>query len=157
GTGLGLSVLAQRVFDAALGKALQAEDTTALATFTGDAFQALLGGNPIKLFLLAQHVALQLAPGSSATNGRLSLLAPLTLLALIPVGALLLGGAISSTSDFERRTRYSVARGALLGPVYALALLLLSLCSLSPVEGDSLGVSGATQVMASPFGAFVSG
>jgi hypothetical protein len=155
--GLSLTVLAQSVLNAALGRALQAEDATAMGAFTGDAFQALLGGNPIKLFLLAQHVPLQLAPGASAANGRLSLSAPLTLLALIPIAALLLGGAISSASDFERRTRYSVARGALLGPVYALALLLLALCSLSPVEGDSLGVSGATQVMASPFGAFVSG
>lgn len=157
GVGVGLSTIAQSVLNAALGAALQSQDTRATAAFTGDTFQALLGGNPIKLFLLAQHVPLQLAPGASAANGRLSLSAPLTLLALIPVIALVLGGAVAAASDFERRTRYSVARGALLGPIYALFLLALSLCSLSPVEGGALGVSGATAVMAAPLGAVLSG
>jgi hypothetical protein len=157
GVGLGLSLIAQSLLNAALGTALQTEDASATAAFTGDAFAALLGGNPVKLFLLAQHVPLQLANGASAASGRLSLGAPLTLFALIPMVALLLGGAISSASDFERRTRYSVARGALLGPVYAMALLLLSLISLSPVDGAALNVTSGTYVMASPFGAFLSG
>jgi hypothetical protein len=157
GVGLGLSVIAQSLVNAALATALQAEDANAAAAFTGNVFAALLGGNPIKLFLLAQHVPLQLANGASAANGRLSLGAPLTLFALIPVVALLLGGAVASASDFERRARYSVARGALLGPIYAVALLLLSLVSLSPVEGDALNVASVTYIMASPFGAFLSG
>jgi hypothetical protein len=157
GVGLGLSVIAQSVVNAALGTALHTEDNSATASFAGDTVLALLGGNPIKLFLLAQHVSLQLANGTSAANGRLSLGAPLTLLALIPVGALLLGGAIASASDFERRARYSVARGALLGPVYAVALLLLSLMSLSPVEGAALNLASVTYIAASPFGAFLSG
>ena len=157
GVGLGLSVIAQSVVNAALGTALQTEDSSATAAFTGDTFAALLGGNPIKLFLLAQHVPLQLANGASAANGRLSLGAPLTLFALIPVVALLLGGAVASASDFERRARYSVARGALLGPIYAVALLLLSLFSLSPVDGAALNVASVTYIMASPFGAFLSG
>jgi hypothetical protein len=155
--GVSLSVIAQGLVNAALGTALRAENASATAAFTGDAVGALLGGNPVKLFLLAQHVPLQLASGASAANGWLSLVAPLTLLALIPVIALLLGGAVASASDFERRARYSVARGALLGPVYALALLLLSLCSFSPVRGESLGVSAGTLAMAVPFGAFMSG
>jgi hypothetical protein len=37
------------------------------------------------------------------------------------------------------------------------ALLLLSLLSLSPVEGDALNVTSMTFIMASPFGAFLSG
>ncbi|HEY7020267.1 MAG TPA: hypothetical protein VH349_04055 [Ktedonobacterales bacterium] len=157
GVGLGLSVIAQSVVNAALGTALQTEDSSATAAFTGDTFAALLGGNPIKLFLLAQHVPLQLANGASAANGRLSLGAPLTLFALIPIVALLLGGTVASASDFERRSRYSVARGALLGPIYAVALLLLSLFSLSPLDGAALNVAGVTYIMASPFGAFLSG
>jgi hypothetical protein len=157
GAGLGLSVVAQSVVNAALGTALQTADSSATASFAGDTFATLLGGNPIKLFLLAQHVPLQLANGTSAANGRLSLGAPLTLLALIPVVALLLGGAVASASDFERRARYSVARGALLGPIYAVALLLLSLVSLSPVEGDALNVASGAHITASPFGAFLSG
>jgi hypothetical protein len=157
GAGLGLSVIAQGILNAALGAALQSGNASATSAFTSDVFAALLGGNPIKLFLLAQHVPLHLANGASAANGRLSLSAPLTLLALIPAVALLLGGAVASASDFARRARYSVARGALLGPVYAVALLLLSLVSFSPVDGDALGVSGATYVISSPLGAFLSG
>jgi hypothetical protein len=156
-TGLGLSLVAQWILNGALGIALQSDGASATTAFTGDTFQALLGGNPIKLFLLAQHVPLLLASGASAENGWLSLTAPLTLLALIPALALILGGVIASASDFERRARYSVARGALLGPIYALCLLALAFCSLSPVDGDALGVSNATNMMASPLGAFLSG
>jgi len=157
GLGLILTLLAQGLLNGALGSAPQSNDASATAAFTGDALRALLGGNPIKLFLIAQRVPLQLVSGPGAVNGQLSLFAPLTLLALIPLIALVLGGAVASASDFERRARYSVARGALLGPVYALFLLALALCSLSPVEGDALGAAGGAYVMAAPVGAFMSG
>ncbi len=107
---------------------------------------ALLGGSPFKLFALANLAPLLLFGGAGMDPGgaHMQLTPPLTSLLLIPILALLLGGALAASSDFTRRARYSVARGALVGPVYALLLTLLTELGGNRFDGASLGLHGTT-------------
>lgn len=125
-----------------------------LGEFTGVAQQAL-SPDLLKLFALAHHVSLNVGASAVATgaaaNGSLSLGIPLTGLFLAPALALTLGGYIAASSDFSRRARYSMARGALIAPFYAVLLVICALigsstASASGSAGGLLQGSGAVTI-----------
>ena len=135
--GLILTALAGALWSNALGELLKgaATNTTGSAGSTLGAFasvaQQTLSPDLLKLFALAHHVTLNISGSASsqlgsttgsATSQTLALSIPLTGLLLVPALALALGGYISAASDFSRQARYSIARGALVAPFYAVLL-----------------------------------
>jgi hypothetical protein len=99
-------------------------------------FGSVLSPNLLQLFLLEHGVPMSLALGSPGATGSFSALvtAPLTGLSLIPACALLFAGYVAAASDFSHRLGFSVARGALVGPVYAVLLLLVALFGSSTIH-----------------------
>jgi hypothetical protein len=127
-----------------------------LGDFTGVA-QQVLSPDLLKLFALAHHVSLNVGSSASATlasaNGSLSLGIPLTGLFLAPALALTLGGYIAASSDFSRRARYSIARGALIAPFYAVLLVICALIgsSTASASGSAAGLlQGSGSVTIAP-------
>ena len=90
--------------------------------------QAVLSPNLLQLFLLEHGVPMSLTLGAPGVTGSFSALEalPLTGLSLIPACALILAGYVAAASDFSHRLRFSVLRGALVGPVYGVLLLLVA-------------------------------
>lgn len=127
--------------------------------FGATVMQALLSGNLLQTFVLAHGVSLTLVRDHSADwlGTTMQLRMPLTALALIPLAALVAGGALASASDFARDGRASLARGALIGPFYGLLLMLLALLSKSVVDGGVAGLSGTAILLPSPVEALTSG
>ncbi len=91
--------------------------------------QAVLSPNLLQLFLLEHGVPMSLTLGAPGVTGSFSALEalPLTGLSLIPACALILAGYVAAASDFSHRLRFSVLRGALVGPVYGVLLLLVAI------------------------------
>ncbi len=91
--------------------------------------QAIFSPNLLQLFLLEHGVPMSLTLGAPGVTGSFSALEtlPLTGLSLIPACALILGGYVAAASDFSHRLRFSVLRGALVGPVYGVLLLLVAI------------------------------
>jgi hypothetical protein len=120
---------------------------------------AFLQPNALTLYVLAHHVPLTVhfAAGTSGASGNGTLSPPLLGLLVVPALALTLGGYLSATSDYTRVARYSIARGALIAPWYAVLLLLLSLVGTSAISGGAVGVRGAVTVGAAPLAAFFFG
>jgi hypothetical protein len=75
------------------------------------------------LFPVENHVPLSF----SQSGVTVSITTPLLGLFIVPVVALLLGGYISASSDYSRRARFSVARGALIAPAYGVCLAIIAL------------------------------
>ena len=97
---------------------------------------AVLSPNLLQLLLLEHGVPMALAlgaPGGGASFSALETL-PLTGLSLIPAIALILGGYVAAASDFTGQLRFSVLRGALVGPIYGILLLLVALFGSSAVR-----------------------
>jgi hypothetical protein len=92
-------------------------------------FGSVLSPNLLQLFLLEHGVPMSLALASPGGTGSFSALvaAPLTGLSLIPACALIFAGYVAAASDFSHRLPFSVARGALVGPVYGVLLLVVAL------------------------------
>lgn len=92
--------------------------------------------NLLQLLLLEHGVPMSLALGSPGATGSFSALEtlPLTGLSLLPACALILGGYVAAASDFSHTLRFSVLRGALVGPIYALLLALVALFGASTVR-----------------------
>ncbi len=65
-------------------------------------------------------------------------------LLLVPALALILGGYLAASSDFHRRARFSIARGALIGPFYAIILLILAQFSSTTLNGSALNAGSGT-------------
>jgi hypothetical protein len=101
-----------------------------------DLFGSVLSPNLLQLFLLEHGVTMSLALGSPGATGNFSALvtAPLTGLSLIPACALIFAGYVAAASDFTHRLGFSVARGALVGLVYAVLLLLVALFGSSAIH-----------------------
>ena len=97
---------------------------------------AVLSPNLLQLLLLEHGVPMALALGAPGDTGSFSALEtlPLTGLSLIPALALILGGYIAAASDFTGQLRFSVLRGALVGPAYGILLLLIALFGSSAVH-----------------------
>jgi hypothetical protein len=146
--GLAACILVQLVWNVALA-AFAPGLSDPVTGFVERTLIALLGGSPLKLFALA-NLAPALLASADPTAARMQLTPPLTSLMLIPILALLWGGALAASSDFTRRARYSVARGALVGPVYALLLTLLTVLGGSRFDGASLGLDGTATLLAAP-------
>ena len=97
---------------------------------------AVLSPNLLQLLLLEHGVPMALALGSPGATSSFSALEtlPLTGLSLIPAIALILGGYVAAASDFTGQLRFSVVRGALVGPIYGILLLLVALFGSSTVR-----------------------
>lgn len=99
-------------------------------------FGSVLSPNLLQLFLLEHGIPMSLALGSPGETGSFSALvtAPLTGLSLIPACALIFAGYVAAASDFSHRLSFSLARGALVGPVYGVLLLLVALFGSSAIQ-----------------------
>jgi hypothetical protein len=119
-------------------------------------FGSILSPNLLQLFLLEHGISMSLALGSPGATGSFSGLvtAPLTGLSLIPACALIFAGYVAAASDFSHRLRFSVLRGALVGPVYAILLLLVALFGSSTIH---LAQNTAIQIHPSLIHAFLVG
>lgn len=149
--GLILTALAGALWSNALGDALNSSLLSVGGSGFSDLARQVLTPDLFKLFALAHHVSLHLSGplsggASAAANATLSLNVPLTGLLLIPALALTLGGYVSASSDFSRLARYSIARGALVAPFYA---VLLAICA---VLGSSTTTASGANSLLSEFG-----
>lgn len=104
--------------------------TSTSTSSTGEGLiAAVRSPNLLQLLLLEHGVPIGLALGSPGSTGSFTglMTLPLTGLSLIPAGGLILAGYVAAASDFSHSLRFSVLRGALVGPVYGLLLLLVAL------------------------------
>lgn len=131
--GLLVTAIGLIVWSRAVGYLLE---TTNAASTNAGLLWAVHSPNLLQLFLLEHGISLSLTLGSAGDTGSFSSLAtvPLTGLSLIPLCALLLAGYVAAASDFTHHLRFSVLRGALVGPVYAVLLLLVALFSSSTTQ-----------------------
>lgn len=151
GFALALALVVQLVWNALLGT-LAPGLSDPVTAFVERALSAVLGGSPVKLLALANLVPLQLVGATSSVpgTGQLQLTPPLSGLLLIPMVALIFGGALSAASDCTGRARYSIARGALVGPVYAALLSLLTALGGVHLDGATFGLGGTPTLLADP-------
>lgn len=84
---------------------------------------ALLSPGVFTFLPVENHVPLSYGLSGATT----SITLPLLGLFIVPVLALILGGYVSAASDFSRRARFSVARGALIAPAYGVCLAIVAL------------------------------
>src|SRR5579885_3343742 len=91
---------------------------------------------------LTLRITISSQPIGSETEN-LSYTLPLLGLLLVPALALTLGGYLAAASDFHRHPRYSIARGALIGPFYAILLLLLAFASSTTLDPNILGLGSS--------------
>lgn len=82
--------------------------------------------NVWQLLLLALRVPLTLGASTGGTPTSVTLTFPVTGLLVLPALALILGGYLAAASDYKRRARYSIARGALIAPFYGLFLVVVA-------------------------------
>lgn len=100
-----------------------------------DLIQAIFAPNLLQLYLLAHGIPMALSLGAPGATGSFAALEslPLTGVSLTLACALVIGGYVAAASDFTHRLRYSVLRGALIGPLYAVLLALVALFGRSTV------------------------
>jgi hypothetical protein len=151
GIALSLALVVQLVWNALLA-AFAPGLSDPVTAFAERTLAAVLGGSPVKLLALANLAPLQLFGATSPVPGagQFQFNPPLSALLLIPMVALVLGGALSAASDCTGRARYSVARGALVGPVYAALLSLLTALGGIHLDGTMFGLGGAPALFAAP-------
>lgn len=151
-----LSAIIQSPIDNAISSAINsASASSPLTQGLGSSISGLLSLNTIQVLALTQGVPLVMHASASASGGSFSASAsgdltlhlPLSGLLLLPAVALIIGGYVSAASDFQRRARYSIARGALMGPMYAVLLAILAFfgttsISLADIPGLS-AIAGA--------------
>ncbi len=142
GAGLLLSLIAQALWAGSLADLVKVGDTlpptqqSAISSVITEV-KALLNSSLLNVFVMEHHVSL-LAHYNGASSGEsvtidATLSLPFLGLLLAPALALTLGGYVAGSSDYHRVARYSIARGALLGPCYGLLLLMIALLSSSSV------------------------
>lgn len=144
--GLLLSIPAQEIWKKTLGLSSLLLPGATLNSVSGNdpTTVALTSPGVFTFFPVENHVPLSV--GSAGSSGfSLSFTLPVLGLFIVPVGALILGGYVSAASDFSRRARFSVARGALIAPAYAVCLALAAL------------IGKHNQIGAQPFLAFLYG
>jgi hypothetical protein len=137
--GLLASIIGLLLWDRAIGYLL---DASGVLGASANLIHAVLTPNLLQLLLLEHSVPMALALGAPGATGSFSALItlPLTGLSLIPAIALVLGGYVAAASDFSHRLRFSVLRGALIGPVYAILLLLVALFGSSDARLGGIAV-----------------
>lgn len=125
------AALTQSVIASAVSSALSgAAKGSPLGNSAAGYASGLVTPNVLQILAVSHGVPLvaHLSASALGTNvsGDLTVHLPLSGLLLLPAVALTIGGYISAASDFQRRARYSIARGALIGPVYAVILAALA-------------------------------
>jgi hypothetical protein len=150
--GLGLTAVVQAIFAKSIVDAFKAAaGSSATAQFFSGIGASALTPDVLKLFALEQRVPLvfhlDLGLGELGSgSGDLTLTLPLTGLLLIPAVALVIGGYVAASADYERVPRYSVGYGALMGPIYGVLLAVLALFSSSNISAGAAGVSASLSV-----------
>jgi hypothetical protein len=157
--GLGLTIITQSLWANAISSAVDAAaGSVPSAQFIGGLAKSFLTPDLLKLFAIEQRIPLVAhvsgSGGGTSLSGDLTLNLPLTGLLLIPALALVLGGYVAASSDFQRVARFSVARGALMGPFYAVLVTVLAFFSSSSVGGEVLNIGGSVTLGPSPLQAF---
>lgn len=104
---------------------------------------SLFNPSVLNFFAWEHQVTLTLHVTISSQTENLSYTFPLLGLLLVPALALTLGGYLAAASDFHRHPRYSIARGALIGPFYAILLLLLAFASSTTLDPNILGLGSS--------------
>jgi hypothetical protein len=152
--GLLLTFVAQFLLGNGLAGALGVSNT-ALTGGANSLENSLFNPSVLNFFAWEHQVTLTLRitissqPIGSETEN-LSYTFPLLGLLLVPALALTLGGYLAAASDFHRHPRYSIARGALIGPFYAILLLLLAFASSTTLDPTSLGLDSSSAATLGP-------
>lgn len=134
GLGLALSIPLSHVVDANSFSSLLNTGGGWLTTTVGETAAQLIyliAGDPIRFFLVANRLPLEMtvttANGQAGPSAALyAITLPLFGTLLVPAVALTLGGYLSASSRAARVPRYAIARGALIGPFYGVALYALT-------------------------------
>jgi hypothetical protein len=146
-TGLILTAIIQGLFSTALGDALtfgSGASSSSIATIS-----SFLKIDVLNLFALEHLAALVVhvgAGGVDAASLDLTINLPFLGLLLVPALALTLGGMISASSDYHRLPYMSIARGALMGPIYAVVLFVVAQFSSSTVSLGAQDVSASVSL-----------
>jgi hypothetical protein len=157
--GLSLTAAAQSLWASAISNAVTAVAGTAQGSgLAGNLVASFLTPDLLKLFAVEHRIPLvahvSATVGGTSASGDVTLNLPLTGLLLVPALALAIGGYVAASSDYQRMARFSIARGALIGPFYALFLTALAVFSSSSVSGEAVGVGGSLSLGPSPVQAF---
>jgi len=163
--GLVLTLVAVALWSSAISSALSATTSNIIASAISGEIKSFLTPNVFQLFAIEQHVPLGItvtagvdASGASASgSGDITIGIPLTGLLLLPALALMLGGYLSAASDFQRVARYSILRGALIAPFYAVFMAIIAFFATSSVSAGALGVSMSATAQPSIWQAFLYG
>jgi hypothetical protein len=160
-SGLLLTAIAEALWSAALDQALATYAASAADQIGSGLVKSLLTPDLLKFYLFEQHVPFtihaDLSSGIGGGGGDLGIGLPITGLIVIPGIALILGGYLSSASDYTHNIRSSLLRGALIGPFYGVLLAILALISSSSAQISLLGASAGFSLSASPISAFLYG
>lgn len=159
--GLILTAVTETVWSSVIKSLASAASSNAATDYVAGLVSSTLAPDLLKLFMIEQHVPLDIhaAASASGTGGSLDIAVnfPITGLLLIPAIALTIGGYLSAASDFNRRARYSIARGALMGPFYGVLLAILTFFGTSNLSASLLGADLNVTLAPDTLAAFVYG
>jgi hypothetical protein len=143
--GLILTAIAENLWKNAVSGLLNGLANNSVASTLASVATGLTQPPLLLLFAIEQRAPLNITLSGSAEggsgSGSVSLFMPLTGLFLFPALALIFGGFVSAASDYTHVARYAIARGALIGPFYAILLGVLGLFSSSTNSISELGVT----------------
>ncbi len=144
--GLLLTLVVQAIWSSAVNALVTGlANSPSVAPYAG-IIQTLLTPNLLNLFAIEQHIPLVAhlsASGLGSATADMTVSPPLTGLILVPALALVAGGYVSASSDYQRRPLFSLARGALVGPFYAILLAIFMVFASTSTSGASLLESGS--------------
>jgi len=163
--GLLLTLISLALWSSAIDSLLAATNTNPLISAIDSEFKSLLTPNVLQLFAIEQHVPLGIAISAGAdvsgvsgnASGDVTIGLPLTGLLLLPALALTLGGYFSAASDFQRSPRFSIMRGALIAPFYAVFLAIIAVLGRSSISAGAFGFSASATAQPVIWQAFLYG
>ena len=159
--GLILTAAAESVWSQVIQSIASATATNTASGIAGGLATSVLSPDLLKLFMIEQHVPLDIhaAASASGTGGSLDIALnfPITGLLLLPAIALTVGGYLSAASDFTRQARFSVARGALMGPFYGVLLAILTFFGTTSLSSSILGTDISVSLSPDTIAAFLYG
>jgi hypothetical protein len=158
------------IFSLTLGHTLDQSFLNSLSTgqtgliFSSDTNSAFLYSNPLFLMAYAHRttIDLHLSLGASGISASASegVTPPVSLLLLLPAIGLIFGGYLAASTNYNNRRLFSITRGASIGILYGLLLLIISLATsirLSLSVQSVPGFSTNTTITPDGFSAFLSG
>ncbi|HEX6797028.1 MAG TPA: hypothetical protein VF116_04850 [Ktedonobacterales bacterium] len=154
--GLVLVAIAESLISGVMGKLVASwAGGTSAGTYLS-VLHAIPTPSLLSIFAVIQGVPLVLQVNASAAGtsvgGQAAFNLPLTTLVMLPLAALVLGGYLSAASDYTGRPRYCVARGALIGPAYAIVLAVLAMVGTQSVSTSFFGTATASASISVPIG-----